>query len=70
MTLTPATGLRQLLGLLAFYLVLTPASVWLMPRLAGAPSWRDDPMWYLSAWSIGLVFLVLLHRQQRRRERR
>lgn len=70
MTLTLAAGLRQLLGLLAFYLVLTPASVWLMPRLTGAPSWHDDPMWYLSAWSIGLAFLFLLHRQQRRRERR
>lgn len=70
MTLTRAAGLRQLLGLLAFYLVLTPASVWLMPRLTGAPTWQDDPTWYLSAWSIGLAFLCLLHRQQRRRERR
>lgn len=30
-------------------------STWLMPRFAGAPTWHEDPSWYLSALMLGLA---------------
>lgn len=32
-----------------------PLSTWMMPRFAGAPTWNEDPYWYLTALMLGLA---------------
>lgn len=32
-----------------------PIAVWLMPLAAGAPTWEENPMWYITSAIIGVV---------------
>lgn len=32
-----------------------PAAVWVMRRVAGAPTYTSDPLWYWSSFGVGTV---------------
>lgn len=37
-----------------------PIATWLMPRVASAPVWDDNPGWYLSSAVMAIVLAYLL----------
>lgn len=61
----------DLVGMFALYLIAVALSTFFMPHLLNAPTWSDDPMWYVSSAVIGgllgVTFLYLRGRNQKAR---
>lgn len=37
-----------------------PVATWLMPRIASAPTWEENPAWYVSSGVMAVVLAYLL----------
>lgn len=40
-------------------LVWLPVATWIMPRIAGAPIWSENPAWYMSSLPMSVVIAIL-----------
>ncbi len=40
-------------------LVWLPVATWIMPRIAGAPIWSENPAWYMSSLPMAVVIGIL-----------
>ena len=36
-----------------------PVATWIMPRIAGAPTWSENPAWYMSSLPMSVVIAIL-----------
>lgn len=67
----PRMTALDFIGMIALYAVAVALTPLFMPHLVNAPTWSEDPMWYLSSAILGgfaaLAVLYLLARRQRAR---